>query len=470
MPKVEILVDNKIKCGFQDENENWIIKPNYDDIYKLYLSGDCFFAVKIENNWGVIDQELKWIIEPAYENISTIDTIEGNSWDFLVTLNGKQGVVDCFGSTIIEPKFDLIYMIDVFFDLTTYLVKLNNKVGIISECKTLYVEPIFDEIIPDKEDILLSSCIVKLNDVWGRIRVDGNFITEREFQLDNYRFMKTIREYNNFPRGAHKKEISLFSELESLIGLAKVKQEIRDIYSYVKNQENRKDNKLKTQSITHHMVFYGPPGTGKTTVARIVAKMFKELGILKKGHFIEADRSQLVGEYLGQTAPKVNQIVDKALDGILFIDEAYSLFSKQEDIFAKEAVNTLIKRIEDDRDRLIVIMAGYKEQMDIFIESNPGFKSRFNNHIYFENYNAFELLEIFENLCSENDYIISPLVEDAVLKIIENELTKNEKAFDNGRYIRNLFETITKKQSRRLGSISSPSKDELQSIEIEDLS
>jgi SpoVK/Ycf46/Vps4 family AAA+-type ATPase len=179
----------------------------------------------------------------------------------------------------------------------------------------------------------------------------------------------------------------LLLELNKLTGLYQVKQEVRDIYSYVKNQKKRNEKGLKTKPLSYHMIFYGPPGTGKTTVARIVAKMFKELGILKKGHFIEADRSQLVGEYLGQTAPKVNQIVDKALDGILFIDEAYSLFSKQEDIFAKEAVNTLIKRIEDDRDRLIVIMAGYKEQMDIFIESNPGFKSRFNNHINFKNYN-----------------------------------------------------------------------------------
>jgi AAA+ superfamily predicted ATPase len=465
MPKVEILVDNKIKCGFQDENENWIIKPLYQDIFEITTLADLCYQVKYNNYWGIIFDESNWIVKPIYENITFVD--EYASLYLLVTINGKVGVIDYCGKYLIEPKYDSIENVDMFYDMDTYIVQLDNKMGIISSEDNLQVEPIYDLIIPDPKGDLGGSCKAKINDTWGRIQRDGKFIDENQFQQECEKFSQILF---NYQLARVLQNQNLFFKLKKLTGLTEVKKELLDIYSYVKNQKKRIENGLKTRPLSYHMVFYGPPGTGKTTVARIVGEMFKELGILKKGHFIEADRSQLVGEYLGQTAPKVNQIVDRALDGILFIDEAYSLFSKQEDIFAKEAVNTLIKRIEDDRDRLIVIMAGYKEQMESFIESNPGFKSRFNMHLNFNNYSKEELLEIFKQICIENDYTISQLVEDAVLKIIENELSKNEKAFSNARYVRNLFETITKKQARRLGSISFPSKDELQSIEIEDLS
>jgi hypothetical protein len=467
MPKVEILVDNKIKCGYQNDCGKWIILPVYEDIFEIFnLTAGDNYAVKLNKKWGVINEFSDWVLQPIYENIELTGDLQE---EIIVIINGKHGVIDLNGKYIIEPKYDLIQNEEIYFEFYAYLVSLENKTGIFSHSGDLISEIVYDIIIPNSDG---GYCKAHLNKIWGRIGRDGKFINENEYEKlelnTNSSLLNSNKIFKEYTISSNK-ELALLSSLNKLVGLTKIKREIFDIYSYVTNQKIREEMGLQTRQISYHMIFYGPPGTGKTTVARIVAEMFKEMGILKKGHFIEADRSMLVGEYLGQTAPKVNQVVDRALDGILFIDEAYSLFSKQEDIFAKEAINTLIKRIEDDRDRLIVILAGYKEQMESFIDTNPGFKSRFNLHLNFENYSVQDLMEIFKQICHENDYIFSSSVEESVLKIIELELNENDIAFSNARYVRNLFETITKKQSRRLISNPSPSKVELQTITLEDL-
>lgn len=210
--------------------------------------------------------------------------------------------------------------------------------------------------------------------------------------------------------------ISPFKELENMIGLDSVKDEIYSLVNLIKTQNLRKKQGLKIVDVSLHSVFTGSPGTGKTTVARLYSSILKELGVLKKGHLTEVDRTELVAGYLGQTAIKVEEVVNKALDGVLFIDEAYSLIGKNGDTYGDEAINTLLKRMEDDRKRLVVIVAGYTDKMQDFINSNPGLKSRFNRFIEFPDYSTEELLQIFTKMIESNQY---KLTENAVIKLSE---------------------------------------------------
>jgi stage V sporulation protein K len=251
------------------------------------------------------------------------------------------------------------------------------------------------------------------------------------------------------------------NELNSLIGLENVKVQINSLVNLIKAQELRKNKNLKVVNVSLHSVFSGPPGTGKTTVARLYAGILKELGILKKGHLIEVDRSELVAGYLGQTAIKTEEVINRAIDGVLFIDEAYSLTSSSSDSFGEEAVNVLLKRMEDERDRLVVIVAGYTNEMESFINSNPGLQSRFTRYIEFENYSAMELTEIFESLVKKNEYKIDELAKEKLQKHFTFILSSGKEDFGNGRYVRNLFEKVIQEHANQIVSISNPSDDEL---------
>ena len=252
-------------------------------------------------------------------------------------------------------------------------------------------------------------------------------------------------------------DIDNLAELNSLIGIERVKQDVDLLRNLIKIQAMRKQQRLPNTSVSYHCVFSGNPGTGKTTVARIVAGIYKELGILKKGHLVEVDRSKLVGEYVGQTAPKTNKV----------IDEAYTLVGGQND-YGAEAIATLLKRMEDDRDRLVVILAGYTNEIKEFIDSNPGLQSRFNRYIHFEDYSADELLEIFMRNIKKSGYNIKG---DAYVQLqinIHQATAKQDKKFGNARYVRNLFERIVQKQANRLSRIQNPTKEQLKMITIED--
>ena len=240
------------------------------------------------------------------------------------------------------------------------------------------------------------------------------------------------------------------TELQSLIGLTPVKAEISTLANFVKIQQERQSKGLKISQSSYHCVFTGNPGTGKTTIARIVAGIYKDLGILKKGHLVETDRSGLIAEYVGQTAVKTNKIIDTALDGILFIDEAYSLFSDSGVDYGKEAIATLLKRMEDNRDRLVVILAGYSVEMQQFIDSNPGLQSRFNRYIDFPDYSAEELFQIFELNSKQFDYTIT---QEAIIPLQEylmKAVANKDKNFGNARFVRNLFEKTIERQANRL--------------------
>lgn len=258
-------------------------------------------------------------------------------------------------------------------------------------------------------------------------------------------------------------------ELNSLIGLSSVKSEINTLTNYIKVQNMRAEKGMKVSPVSYHCVFTGNPGTGKTTVARIVSEIYKELGILKKGHLIETDRSGLVAEYVGQTAVKTNKIIDSALDGVLFIDEAYSLVDGGQSDYGKEAISTLLKRMEDNRDRLVVILAGYTDDMKRFIESNPGLQSRFNRYIEFPDYSAEELFQIFESSTKKYEYKLTDTASAALKEVLDKAVEGKDKNFGNGRYVRNLFERVVENQANRISIVPDITAESLATIEEEDI-
>ena len=261
---------------------------------------------------------------------------------------------------------------------------------------------------------------------------------------------------------------SPYDTLNDLIGLTSVKEEITKLYNFIKIQQVRKDKGLRTPDISYHCVFTGNSGTGKTTVARIMAGIYKELGILKKGHLVETDRSGLVAEYVGQTAVKTNKIIDSALDGVLFIDEAYSLVQGAKEDFGQEAISTLLKRMEDDRNRLVVILAGYGSEMKAFIDSNPGLQSRFNRYIHFPDYDADELKQIFLLNAKKNQYSLDDEAMAELEKLLSSAIAHKDMNFGNARFVRNLFEKSIQNQAMRLSSQPNITEEILSILKSED--
>jgi stage V sporulation protein K len=259
----------------------------------------------------------------------------------------------------------------------------------------------------------------------------------------------------------------LINELNSLVGLSKVKSEIQSLLQFVRIQELRRQREISTSKPSLHSVFYGSPGTGKTTIARLYGKMLSAMGLLSKGHLVETDRSGLIGGYIGQTAIKTDEKIKEALGGILFIDEAYSL-SKGEDNswdYGNEAIAILLKRMEDYRDDFVVIVAGYPDPMGKFIASNEGLRSRFNTYIHFDDYSPSELAEIFKRLCETENYAPTEEALEFVFTSIDYNYSIRDKSFGNARYIRNLFEIVIRNQALRIGtSVRNPSQDDLRVI------
>lgn len=243
----------------------------------------------------------------------------------------------------------------------------------------------------------------------------------------------------------------LLEELESLIGLASVKEEVKNLINLLKIIELRTKNGLKAPSVTKHFVFTGNPGTGKTTVARLLSQIYCSLGILSKGHMVEVDRSGMVAGYMGQTAIKVKEVIDKAKGGVLFIDEAYALSNETPGgDFGQEAIDTLVKGMEDNRDDLIVIVAGYPDLMDNFVKSNPGLKSRFQKTIHFPDYSSDDLYDIFLRFCKNNDYILSEDGSIYLKEQLEMYVANSDKYFGNARDVRNFLDIAISAQANRL--------------------
>ena len=261
----------------------------------------------------------------------------------------------------------------------------------------------------------------------------------------------------------------LMEELDSLVGLETVKKEVKNLMNLVKVRKLREEHDLPVPPMSFHMVFLGNPGTGKTTVARLISGLYASIGLLSKGQLIEVDRSGLVAGYVGQTALKTQEVIQSALGGVLFIDEAYSLSSGGENDFGREAIETLLKAMEDHRKDLVVIVAGYTGPMEKFITSNPGLESRFNRYFYFPDYNGEQLMEIFRIQCKKNSYTLTPEAEEEALKMFTQLYEERNENFGNGRDVRNCFEDMVVRQSNRVAAMENPTKEDLISVLPEDL-
>lgn len=263
----------------------------------------------------------------------------------------------------------------------------------------------------------------------------------------------------------------LMEELNSLTGLDGVKNEINALTKVIKINKIREEKGLKPSNVSKHMVFTGNPGTGKTTVARLLSKIYFKLGALTKGQLIETDRSGLVAGYVGQTAIKSQEVISSAIGGVLFIDEAYTLSSnKGEGDFGQEAIDTLLKEMEDNRDNLVVIVAGYPDLMEEFLQSNPGLKSRFNNFINFDDYTAEELFCILEGMCSKQEFLIKKDDIDKIKEMLQNMLDNRTSDFANARSVRNMLELAIRKQASRLDAAETFDIESLQTLTAEDFS
>ena len=261
----------------------------------------------------------------------------------------------------------------------------------------------------------------------------------------------------------------LKAELNELIGLEGIKREVNNLINMVTVHNLRKQNGLKTVDMSLHMVFSGNPGTGKTMIARLMARIYRSLGVLSKGQLVEVDRSGLVAGYIGQTATKTSEVVEKAKGGVLFIDEAYTLSSgKGENDFGQEAIDTLLKAMEDNREDLIVIVAGYDGLMDEFIHSNPGLESRFNRYLHFDDYNVDEMMSILELQLKKGQYVLDDSARIAVRDYIELSNTGSI-AFGNARGVRNIFERLLVAQANRLSAASDLTKEALMTLTEEDV-
>lgn len=360
-------------------------------------------------------------------------------------LMGSQGIAATKGFIkVMEDSFDTNFPDDKFF-----VIEILRANGI-------------DEDVINKYAVLLyrfASILAK---------ADGNVDEKETAWLAN--MVKFTESPNKDRETAHAaKDASALQQLDKLIGLESVKEEVNKLTNFIKVQNLRKQKGMNAITLSYHCVFTGYPGTGKTTVARIVAQIYRELGILKKGQLVETDRSGLVAEYVGQTAVKTNKIIDSALDGVLFIDEAYSLVQGGGNDYGKEAIATLLKRMEDDRDRLIVILAGYDNEMKLFIDSNPGLQSRFNRYIHFSDYNAEELTAIFKLNLKKFDYELTNDAEQKISHLFSYAVSHKDQNFGNGRYARNVLEKTLENQATRLATVSEITEQMLRTIEEHDI-
>ena len=344
-------------------------------------------------------------------------------------------------------------------DNATYLDTVTQGDGRIIDCAKLIIEH------NDKEAIKLCQYI-NIATEYKNTQITKIAISVKEALIKFYghRQLRSICS-NEIVREKDYSLEELMSQLNSLIGLEKVKSKVNDLIAFQKVQLLRKAKGLHTPKSTMHLAFTGNPGTGKTTVARIVGRIYKKIGLLSKGHFMEVSRTDLIAGYQGQTALKVKEVIEKAKGGVLFIDEAYSITENDHsDSYGRECLTELTKALEDYRQDLVVIVAGYSDPMKQFFNSNPGLKSRFNTFIEFEDYNDNELLDILQSMCKKEDYMLSEELKLLITNNLKKDSLAQESKFSNGRFIRNLFEEMIMKQARRLATIVEPTIEDLKKL------
>lgn len=356
----------------------------------------------------------------------------------------------------------------------TYLKLLKSEVKKLDDLtnNSYEFETVIQEIVDNKKhselELIKRLGNLSNNDKFPKIKERQSTVLELLYKYLGSRLIDS--EYAILKEINAKSFDELSDELNSLIGLENVKKEIEDLVIFNKVQKNREKIGLKKTNRTMHMAFLGNPGSGKTTVARIVGNMYRSLGILSKGHFIEATRTDLIAEYQGQTALKVKRLIQKAKGGVLFIDEAYSITENEKsDSYGRECLTELTKALEDYRDDLVVIVAGYDDLMKKFFESNPGLKSRFNYFIEFEDYTVNQMFEIFLSYCKNEDYILQESAAERLKKYLDKQSEDSENKNANGRFVRNVFDKIIMNQAKRLSNLSLPTKENYITIFEEDI-
>jgi len=333
-----------------------------------------------------------------------------------------------------------------------------------------------DEIILQQMDLIRSMTERNLRsmdtDFWGTPLMENRTArpqksekTEKPEKADPQTQAAKPEEKEEIP--PKEKIEDLLAELDSYVGMDAIKTEVRSLINMVQVYKLRREHDLPTTDMSLHMVFSGNPGTGKTTVARIMSRIYHSLDILSKGQLVEVDRSGLVAGYVGQTALKTQKVIEKAMGGVLFIDEAYALNGKSENDFGQEAIDTILKAMEDHRDDLVVIVAGYTELMDRFIHSNPGLESRFNRFLMFEDYTPEQMVAIFKMQCKKGCYVLAQGTEELVRDFIAEESADD--SFGNARGVRNLFEHILVAQNNRLAKMENVTRDDLMQILPDDV-
>lgn len=420
--------------------------------------------------------------------------------DFVSYLSASDGMVASFEADFISTYFDVIFTAE---DLRKYIDKHNTYSSEFEQA----IPATLIRLVKRDNDVYLKSGLLDFSHSKAYCEVfecvakeflvcDGdaseNEVSDmsiyismlNEYRTDNYEGpvnaisgidIFSIHAGENIPKinkdGEVEKSLNdLLEELNGLIGLNVVKKDVNSLIHLQEIKKLRKARGLKQIPVSNHLVFYGNPGTGKTTVARLLAKIYYSMGILSKGQFVEVDRSGLVAGYVGQTALKVQEVVKSALGGVLFIDEAYTLtYSNSGNDFGQEAVDTLLKAMEDNRDDFIVIVAGYPDLMARFIDSNPGLRSRFNKYINFEDYSVEELIQIYKVMCKNGGYVSTKEVLDYVSKVFEEKYRSRGKNFANAREVRNFFENAIIKQADRLFYMENPTNEELCTLILDDV-
>lgn len=426
---------------------------------------------------------------PTIEKLSLTQLVIGDICSFIkkISYNNAEDRIALFQKTYLDSKLHLDPTKFGEFPCSTEVIAyIDNEIFYESSVKlsSLYLLTITEIgksylFSPsDKKDIdaqAFSELIQKINHYFVDCVINKpiNDIKrtqlEKKISLEDDKSSKTESVIKKLSKVEHEDTLEeLLSQLDDLIGLTSVKQEVHSLINLIKINKMKEERGIKTTDISKHLVFLGNPGTGKTTVARLLANIYKQIHVLEKGQLVEVDRASLVAGYVGQTALKTTEKINEAMGGILFIDEAYTLAKGGND-FGQEAIDTLLKAMEDHRDSFIVIVAGYPDLMIKFLESNPGLKSRFNKSILFEDYSQEELFAIFESLCRKSDLHLDEKAREALIKHLHELCINKPDNFANGREMRNLFERSYSNQANRLASLSSITNEAFLELKVEDL-
>jgi len=428
-----------------------------NDLYRGYVLKIYTEVVRADNKWSKMEKAIGAVIIEHFWDRTLTDAELKTAWQGLMSESEK-----LTWNQLFSPFLRCSDLGTLRSDVFTSGMRLAN---IIAKCDGVLHEPEAEKLKSLEQEFHKALSLGK---------------KKTNFQQDEWEILVPISEppgktYAPLrqPNQATEKVVSLensMKKLQALIGLDGIKKQVEELTHFLRMQQQRKNAGLPISNHNLHMVFKGNPGTGKTTVARILADILRGLGILSSGHLVETDRSGLVAEYAGQTATKTSKRVDEAMDGILFIDEAYSLVdSKGDDAYGREALQTLLKRMEDDRERLVVILAGYNEPIDKLLKSNPGLTSRIGMDLQFADYNPKELLKIFELLCKEHHYQCLPATREAMYGKLGELHSKRDSHFGNGRVVRNLFEKSIRRMASRIAPLTPVTHELLTQITPEDL-